>query len=77
MGKKAQNNSGNGINMYYINMIACLGGVVGSLAFIKSLDLSNGLTAALAIPVVLLGVVGIAWFSARDSASEAAKNTAQ
>jgi len=63
--------------MYYFNMFACLGSVVALLALVKSLDLSAGLTAALSIPVVLLGVVGIAWFSAKDSASEAAKNTAK
>lgn len=59
--------------MYYFNMFACLGSVVALLSLVKSLDLSAGLTAALAIPVMLLGVFGIAWFSAKDSASEAAK----
>jgi hypothetical protein len=63
--------------MYYFNMFASLGAVVGLLALVKSLNLSTGLTAALAIPAVLFGVFGIAWFSAKDSASEAAKNKAK
>ena len=60
--------------MYYFNMFACLGGIVAALSVIKSLDLSTGLTAAIAIPVILFGVFGISWFSAKESASEAARN---
>ncbi|MDK9706052.1 MAG: hypothetical protein OEL83_03280 [Desulforhopalus sp.] len=63
--------------MYYFSMLACLGCVVGALSLIKSLDLSDGLTAAIAIPVILLGVVGISWLSAKDSASETARNKAK
>jgi hypothetical protein len=60
--------------MYYFNMFACLGGIIAALSVIKSLDLSAGLTAAIAIPVILFGVFGISWFSAKESASEAARN---
>lgn len=61
--------------MYYFNLLVCLGGVVAALSFLKSLDLSSSLTITLGIATMLLGVFGIAWFSAKDSATEAAKNT--
>ncbi len=61
--------------MYYFNLFACLGGVVAALSFLKYLDLSFSLTLTLGIATMLLGVFGIAWFSAKDSAAEAAKNT--
>ena len=60
--------------MYYFNMFGCLGGIIAALSAVKSLDLSSGLTAIIAIPVILLGVFGISWLSAKDSASEAARN---
>lgn len=63
--------------MYYFNLFACLGVVVAVLSFVKFLDLSSGLTIAFGVATMLLGVVGIAWFSAKDSAAEAAKNTAK
>jgi hypothetical protein len=62
--------------MYYFNLLVCLVGVVAALSFLKSLDLSSSLTITLGIATMLLGVFGIAWFSAKDSAAEAAKNTA-
>lgn len=63
--------------MYYFNMFACLGGIIAALSVVKSLDLSTGLTAGIAIPVILFGVFGISWLSAKDSASEAARNKAK
>jgi hypothetical protein len=63
--------------MYYFNLFACLGVVVAALSFLKYLDMSFSLNLALGIPTVLLGIVGIAWFSAKDSAAETAKNTAK
>jgi hypothetical protein len=59
--------------MYYFNMIVCIGGVLGGLSLLKVLDWSPGLTAALGVLTMLLGVVGIAWLSAKDSAAEAAR----
>ena len=63
--------------MYYFNLFACLGVVLAALSFLKYLDLSSSLTINLGIATMLLGVVGIAWFSAKDSEAEAAKNTAK
>jgi hypothetical protein len=61
--------------MYYFNLFACLGVVVAGLSIVKFLDLSSSLTLTLGIATMLLGVFGIAWFSAIDSAAEAAKST--
>ena len=61
--------------MYYFNLFTCLGVVVAALSFIKYLDLSSSLTITLGIATMLLGVFGIAWFSAKDSEAEGAKNT--
>ncbi len=61
--------------MYYINLFACLGCIIAALSFVKYLDLSSGLTIVLGMATMLLGVFGIAWFSAKDSAAEAARKT--
>ncbi len=47
--------------MELVWMGGILGVVVGALAIIKYLALSAGLTMALAIPIVLLSIVGLAW----------------
>lgn len=60
--------------MYYLGMFAWLGIIIAALGIVKNFDLSTGMTAALAIPTVLLGVVGIAWLAAKDSAAGAAGN---
>lgn len=49
--------------------------VVAALALVKYLDLGLGLTLTLAVGTVLLGIVGIAWFAAKDSAARDGKNT--
>jgi len=77
MGEQAPNIQKMERIMYYFNLFACLGCVVATLSFLKYLDLSSSLTIVLGIATMLLGVVGIAWFSAKDSAAEAAKNTAK
>lgn len=47
--------------------------VVAVLALLKYLDLSSGLTLTLGIATVLTGIVGIAWFAAKDSAARDGK----
>lgn len=61
--------------MYYFSLFACLGVVGAAISFLKYLDLSSILTMTLGIATMLLGVFGIAWFSAKDSEAEAAKNS--
>ena len=63
--------------MYYFNLLACLGGTVVALSFLKYLDLSYSINLTLGMATMILGVFGIAWFSAKDSAAEAAKKTAK
>ena len=55
--------------MQYIFMVLCLFGAVAAMAFIKSLDLSGGLTAALVGPVILIVIYSLARIQSGDSES--------
>ena len=53
--------------MQYIMMVLCLFGAVAAMVFIKSLDLSGGLTIALVGPVVFLVIYCLARIQTADS----------
>jgi hydrogenase-4 membrane subunit HyfE len=59
--------------MYFFGLLACPAWVVAALSLLKYLDLSSSSTITLGIAIVLMGVVGIAWFAAKDSAARDAK----
>lgn len=55
--------------MQYIFMVLCLFGAVAAMVFIKSLDLSGGLTIALVVPVIFLVIYSLARIQTGDSES--------
>jgi hypothetical protein len=60
-------------NMYFFMLLVYPAWVVAALSLLKYLDLSSSSTITLGIAIVLMGVVGIAWFAAKDSAARDAK----
>lgn len=60
--------------MYFFMLLLSPAWVVAVLALVKYLDLGSGLTLTLVIATVLMGIVGIAWFAAKDSAARDGKN---
>lgn len=56
------------MELVWMSAILCV--VVGALAIIKYLALSAGLTMALAIPMVLFSIVGLAWVQPSSSKAD-------
>lgn len=53
--------------MQYIFVVLCFFGAVAAMLFVKSLNLSGGLTAVIIIPLVLLVIYSMARLQPKES----------